>query len=270
MKNGKTIAVRAVSIVLAAALVGGIPALTATSARIEDGAAPLVPQPLSAAQILKKIDDNRVTDNKIIVSEMIIHGRRESRSVKSKSWIEGVTRSFTEYLEPARDKGTKMLKLANELWTYTPSTDRTIKISGNLLRQSVMGSDLSYEDMMEDPLLSHLYEAKMAGEDTSGNRPCWILQLSAKKEDVAYYTRTVWVDRERFVILKEDMYARSGKLLKTLDVKSVRWIEERWVQDKIVYRDVMKTGDGTEFNIESIEFNAAIPDYVFSKASLRR
>jgi outer membrane lipoprotein-sorting protein len=271
MKNGKMTAVRAVSVVFAAALVGGVAApLTATSARIASGAARPVPQPLTAAQILKKIDDNRVTDNKIIVSEMVIHGRRESRSVKSKSWIEGVTRSFTEYLEPARDKGTKMLKLANELWTYTPSTDRTIKISGNLLRQSVMGSDLSYEDMMEDPLLSHLYEARIDREDVFENRPCWVLGLSAKKEDVAYYTRTVWVDRERFVILKEEMYARSGKLLKTLEVKSVRWIAERWVQDKVVYRDVMKTGDGTEFNIESIEFNAAIPDYVFSKASLRR
>ena len=270
MKNGKKTAVRAVGVIFAAVLLGGVPALTATSARIADGAARPDPQPLSAAQILKKIDDNRVTDSKIIISEMIIHGRRESRTVKSKSWIEGVTRSFTEYLEPARDKGTKMLKLADELWTYTPSTDRTIKISGNLLRQSVMGSDLSYEDMMEDPLLSHLYEAKVAREEDFQNRPCWVLELSAKKEDVAYFSRTVWVDRERFVILKEEMYARSGKLLKSLEVKSVRRIEERWVQDKVVYRDVMKSGDGTEFNIESIEFNATIPDYVFSKASLRR
>jgi len=43
-----------------------------------------------------------------------------------------------------------MLKLGDELWTYTPETDRIIKISGQMLRQSVMGSDLSYEDMMED------------------------------------------------------------------------------------------------------------------------
>ena len=28
--------------------------------------------------------------------------------------------------------------------------------------------------------------------------------------------------------------------------------------------------DGTEFVIESMEFDAAIPNYVFSKASLRR
>jgi outer membrane lipoprotein-sorting protein len=228
------------------------------------------PQALTAAQILKKIDDNHGADSKIIVSEMIIHGRRDSRSVKSKSWIQGVTRSFTEYLEPARDAGTKMLKLADELWTYTPDTDRTIKISGHLLRQSIMGSDLSYEDMMEDPVLSHLYEPKIVGQESLLGRPCWVLELTAKAEDVAYFTRKIWADRERFVILKAEMSARSGKLLKTLEAKSVKWMGDRWIQDKMVYRDVMKTGEGTEFNIDSIEFNASIPDYIFSKASLRR
>lgn len=234
------------------------------------GPDPPAAQTLSASQILKKIDDNHGADSKIIVSEMVIHGRRDSRSVKAKSWVEGVTRSFTEYLEPPRDQGTKMLKLADELWTYTPATDRTIKIEGHLLRQSVMGSDLSYEDMMEDPVLGHLYEARLAGEETLQDRPCWVLELSAKQEDIAYFSRKLWADRERFVILKEEMSARSGKLLKTLEAKSVRMIGGRWVPDRVVYRDVMKTGDGTEFNIESIEFNAVIPDYVFSKASLRR
>ncbi|MCK7490029.1 MAG: outer membrane lipoprotein-sorting protein [Anaerotruncus sp.] len=59
-----------------------------------------------------------------------------------------------------------MLKLEDQLWTYTPASDRTILISGHMLRQSVMGSDLSYEDMMEDPRLASLYAATVAGEET--------------------------------------------------------------------------------------------------------
>lgn len=31
-----------------------------------------------------------------------------------------------------------------------------------------------------------------------------------------------------------------------------------------------KTGDGTEFVIDAIEFNSAIPEHLFSKAALRR
>jgi hypothetical protein len=80
----------------------------------------------------------------------------------------------------------------------------------------------------------------------------------------------VWVDKERFVLLKENRYAKSGKLLKTLEVKSVIKVQNRWIQNDMVFKDELKTGDGTEFIIQSIEFDAAIPDYIFSKASLRK
>ena len=85
-------------------------------------------------------------------------------------------------------EGLKCLKQGDNLWTYFPGTDRTVLIAGHLFRQSVMGSDLSYEDLMEDPKLKNLYEAQIAGEDTVIDRPCWILELSAKNPDVAYHT----------------------------------------------------------------------------------
>jgi outer membrane lipoprotein-sorting protein len=224
----------------------------------------------SGDEILRKIDENGGSDNKVIVAGMIIHGRRESRTVKSKSWIQGTNQSFTEFLEPAREKGTKMLKLGDELWTYAPSTDRIIKISGHLLRQSVMGSDLSYEDMMEDPELRNIYQAQVAGEESFLERPCWILDLSSTRADSAYDKRKIWVDRERYVILKEERFAKSGKLLKTLEATRVVRIQNRWVAEKSRFRDTLKGGDGMEFVVESIEFNAKLPDALFTKASLRK
>ena len=115
--------------------------------------------------VLKRVDENIGSDNKVSTGEMVIHGRRGSRTIKSKSWLQGMYKSFTEYLAPAREKGTKMLKLEDQLWIYMPSTDRTIRISGHMLRQSVMGSDLSYEDFMEDPELNKLYEAKVVAQE---------------------------------------------------------------------------------------------------------
>jgi len=226
----------------------------------------------SGEWILKKLDDNIGSDNKIYLGKMIIHGRRGSRTMESKSWIQGDEKSFTEYLAPPREKGTKMLKLGDQLWTYSPSTDRTIKISGHMLRQSVMGSDLSYEDMMEDRRMEDLYDANVVSEELYEDRPCWVLELTSKegKEDIAYHSRKVWVDKERYVALKEERFAKSGKLLKTTEVKHVRWIDDRWVPDEVIFRDVLKAGKGTEFTIDSIEFNATIPDHIFSKASLRR
>ncbi|MCX6576198.1 MAG: outer membrane lipoprotein-sorting protein [Candidatus Aminicenantes bacterium] len=220
--------------------------------------------------ILQKVDENIGSDNKISHSRMVIHGRRASRTVESRSWIQGDEKSFTEYLAPPREAGTKMLKLEDQLWTYSPSTDRTIRISGHLLRQSVMGSDLSYEDLMEDRKLRDLYAARVSGEEEYDGRVCWVLELTSKEEEVAYHSRKIWVDKERFVALKEDRFAKSGKLLKRTEVKDVQRMEGRWIPRKIVFKDMLKTGEGTEFVLEEVQFNAAIPDHVFSKASLRK
>ena len=92
-----------------------------------------------AKMILKKIDENMSSENRVFESSMTIHGKRASRTITSKSYVVGDKQSFTEYLSPAREQGTKMLKLENQLWIYSPSTDRTIQISGHMLRQSVMG-----------------------------------------------------------------------------------------------------------------------------------
>jgi len=111
---------------------------------------------------------------------------------------------------------------------------------------------------------------QVGGEEEYEGRACWVLELTAKKEDVAYYSRKVWVDKERFVVLKEDRFAKGGKLLKRTEVKDVQRLESRWVPKKIVFKDMLKTGEGTEFWLDEVRFNAEIPDYIFSKASLRR
>jgi outer membrane lipoprotein-sorting protein len=232
-------------------------------------AAAQAPAP-SAETILDRVDANAVPGNKILISEMTIHGRRDSRTVKSKSWIQGQEKAFTEYLDPPRERGTKMLKLGDQLWTYSPDTDRTISISGHMLRQSVMGSDLSYEDMMEDRKLRNAYTVKVAGEEPLDGRPCWVLELTSKTGEAAYQSRKSWVDKERYVVLKEERFAKSGKLLKDLEVKSVRRVGERWVPDHVVFHDALKQGEGTEFKVVSIEFDVAIPEALFSKASLRK
>lgn len=220
--------------------------------------------------ILRKVDENITARNRVSEAEMVIHGRRGDRTVKSRSWIRGTEKAFTEYLAPPRERGTKMLKLEDNLWTYFPGTDRTVLIAGHLLRQSVMGSDLSYTDLMEDPKLQNLYNAKILTEETLIDRPCWVLELVAKKEEVSYYKRKIWVDKERFLVLKENRYAVSGRLIKTTDIKKIEKIDNRWVPTKIVFKDQLKSGDGTELNLLSIKFDDDIPEYVFTKAILKK
>ena len=224
----------------------------------------------SGETILRKIDLNMTSKTRVFVSKMVIHGRRGTRTIESKSWGQGEEKAFTEYLAPAREKGTKMLKLEDKLWIYSPSTDRIIQISGHMLRQSVMGSDLSYEDFMEDPRLTNLYRADVTGTETVDGRPCWVLELTAKSKDVAYYKRKMWVDEARAVPLREELYAKSGKLLKRAELRDTTNIQGRWFPKRIIFKDMMKKGKGTEFIIEKIQFDVRIPPRILTKASLRK
>lgn len=223
----------------------------------------------NAGDILRRVENNMSSDNRVFESSMTIHGVRTSRTITSRTYAVGDKQAFTEYLTPAREQGTKMLKLENQLWIYSPSTDRVIQISGHMLRQSVMGSDLSYEDMMDDRKITEVYDAKLAGEEVIDGNMTWILELTARVPDVAYYSRKMWVDASRYVPLKEELYARSGQLLKRTTLSEVSNIEGRWFPMKVVYKDMLKQGEGTEFRITSVKFNQQIPDHIFTKASLR-
>ena len=89
-----------------------------------------------------------------------------------------------------------------------------------------MGSDLSYEDLMEDRALTDIYDAKITGEETIDDRKCWVLELNATVQDASYQKRKTCVDQERFVPLKEELYAKSGQLLKQITMKNVE--KNRW------------------------------------------
>ncbi len=227
----------------------------------------LMAQP-TGNEILDRIDANMSSDTRYVKSKMVIHGPRSSRTVESESWAQGIS-SFTEYLAPAREKGTKMLKQVDKLWIFSPSTDRTIQISGHMLRQSVMGSDLSYEDMMDDRTLADVYDAGVIGEETIGETECWIVEMKATVEDVAYQMRKLWVDKTRFIPLKEELYAKSGKLLKKTELSNITKHGSRWYPGKITFKDMLKKGAGTEFIVDDIKFDVEIPEHLLSKAALR-
>ena len=236
---------------------------------ILSGASLLQAQYPPGNEVMDRMDRNMSSENRVLTSKMIIHGTRSSRTIESKTWAVGDKKSYSEYLSPPREAGTKMLKLEDALWIYSPSTDRTIQISGHMLRQSVMGSDLSYEDMMDDATYQDNYDAVVIGEEVLREKNCWIVELNAKTSDVTYQVRKVWVDRETYVPLREDLFAKSGKLLKRSELYDIRRMGNRWYPEKIVFKDMLKTGDGTEFIIESIEFDTDIPEHIFTKASLR-
>ena len=226
---------------------------------------------ISIDDIIVKMDKNLNAKSRVLRSKMVVHGRRSSRIIESKNWVIGTDKSFTEYLSPAREAGTKMLKLDDKLWTYSPQTDRVIQISGHMLRQSVMGSDMSYNDMMEDRPLQEIYKATIAGNEKIEGRDHWVITMEARIKGLPYPKRKTWVDKEFFLPSREELYAKSGKLLKTSTLSDIKKIQGRWFPGKFIYKDELKRNSkGTEWIIDNIEFDVNIPSSRFSKALLRK
>jgi len=222
-------------------------------------------------ELLKKMDKVMASETQKLTSKMVINTNRGSRTIETRSYTRGEDYSFTEYLAPAREEGIKMLKIGDDLWTYDPDADRTITISGHMLRQSINGSDLSYEDMMSDETINEDYKATTTGEEIIFDRACWVVELTALKVGVAYPTRKLWIDKERYLPLRGEYFAKSGKLLKRMEILKVMQTNGRWFPKEMHYQDVLnKKSKGTSFIIESVEFDVDIPKYLFTKAALKK
>ena len=66
---------------------------------------------IDAQKLLEQVDDNLWSNTKFISGRLIIDNGRKIRTLTQDSWMEGINRSYTHYKSPAREKGTKMLKI---------------------------------------------------------------------------------------------------------------------------------------------------------------
>jgi outer membrane lipoprotein-sorting protein len=96
-----------------------------------------------------------------------------------------------------------------------------------------------------------------------------VITLTAIVSDVNYFTRKMWVDVERSVPLKADLFAKSGKLLKRITFSDVQKVQGRWFPMTIVYKDMLKEGPGTKMTIQEIKLDTDIPANIFNLGNLK-
>lgn len=223
----------------------------------------------SAFDILDKIDRNMVFRTAYAESDMIITVRNRIISKSLISYAEANEKSFIEFLSPARDKGTCILKIADIIKIYYPSAERVLRLSGHMLRQSMMGSDFSYEDMTERSKKLRLeYSGEIKTDETLNDRLCYVLVLTSKIPKQTYFTRKIWVDKERFIGLKEELYAASGKLLKVLTVDEIKSLKNRYYPTKITMEDKLRKNSSTQMILKKIDFDITIPPDTFTERRL--
>ena len=223
---------------------------------------------MTAEEIINKRDDNEYFDTAQMSAEMIIvSGSR--KIIKTMDALTDKKNSLVEFTN-SQDRGTKFLKRENDLWMFFPDAEEIIKISGHMLNQGMMGSDFSYQDVMEADKLTDLYDFEIIKEEEYEGRPCYVLEGVAREGvKVSYYRRVSWIDKERFIGLKEELYAQSGRILKETKVNIIEEIEGRWVPTNSVMENKLRKDTYTEFTITQIKFNLEIPEETFTLQNLR-
>jgi len=228
-------------------------------------------QELTAEDILSRRDDNMVFRTAYAEMEMVITIGDRIVSKEFVSTSQGIEKSFIEFLSPARDRGTKILKLGKVLKVYFPSAERIMRISGHMMRQSMMGSDFSYEDMTETAEeLKKEYTVSLKDEEDYDGFPCYVIELVSITEDRTYFTQKIWIDKEKFIGRKAELYARSGKLLKLLTVKDIQSFKNRFYPTRITMEDKLRKDSKTEMIVKKIDFDIDIPQGHFTERNLLR
>jgi len=175
-------------------------------------------QQLTPEQIIKKIDDTeRVLSSEGTVKQTITTSGGKTRTLEMQSFAKDHNdKQLMIYTNPKRVKGDKILMLndGNDIWFYTPKTDRVRHLASHAKKQKVQGSDFSYEDMSggnieEDYTYTRLKDEKIDGIE------CYKFELIPTESGPHYSKMILWADKEIFITLRIDYYEKE-ELLKRL------------------------------------------------------
>jgi outer membrane lipoprotein-sorting protein len=101
-------------------------------------------------------------------------------------------------------------------------------------------------------------------------RDCYVVELTAKAPTAPYDRRLLWIDAERWVTVKEEMYARSGKLLKTSRSLEVKRIGERWFPLRTELTSALRKDSRTVLYLDKVEIDPVLDPRQFTMAALTK
>lgn len=180
------------------------------------------------------------------------------------------SQSITIILEPASEKGIGMLTYTydasdqdNETWLYLSALGKVKRIASGRDDQdteptSVFGSEISTEDQETGKLDHYTYKILQSGNYKG--RPVAVIE-SLPTIEGAKHTRygklRTWVDRERFISLKIQMFDKHGNAIKHVSAAKVEQINGIWLARSVTFKNLVSQRL-TNMNIKTINFGLNI------------
>jgi len=180
-------------------------------------------------------------------------------------------------IQPISDKNTATLSWgypadkASDFWVYLPvlsKVKRIVSVADSSESGALFGSEVSAEDADVRKVRDYTY--KLLGEETFRDRPVWKIELTPTQSRLkrSYYGRIVsYVDKERFITLKEDLYDRSGRQYKQYSAMEVKQFGKVWLVTKAVMNNLTKRRI-TNWEHTDVALNVDIDEEFLSQRSL--
>jgi hypothetical protein len=181
-----------------------------------------------------------------------------------------------EYLilivEPETDRGKGYLKIKDSLWLYDPA-DRVFKFTSS--KERFRNSNATNSDFTKSNL-SKEYDVVDSKREALGKLDCWVLDLRAKSDAIAYQKMRIWISDDGLVRKSED-YSLAGQLLRTTAVPSYQKVGSKYVPVSIVIIDALRgrmvdgkmVNERTQISISKPSLKD-LPDSIFTKAQLEK
>ncbi len=228
-------------------------------------------QDYTVDQILDKVKQNEKIQSSVSKgSQVITTSNGKQRTLEMTSYSKDFGESqLSVYTAPARVAGDKILMLNNgdDIWFYTPKTDRVRHIASSAKKQKVQGSDFSYEDMeLWDYRVD--FKSKLEGSEKVNGINCYKIEMIPTESGPHYSKMIAWIDKDKFVPLQYD-YFEDGEAIKRLSLENLKLIENHWLPMKYTMKSLVGSGFTT---IESTEMkiNVELEDNMFTTNYLKQ
>lgn len=156
------------------------------------------------------------------------------------------TKSLNLIIKPAAEKGMAFLQndyddesKDSEQWMYLPAMKKLKRIisetDDGAKTGSLFGSEISYEDIEKRHLNDYSYE--LLSEEKYQKQSVWVIKsvpTAEQAKKTSYSSTKSWVDKDKLLPLKIEMYDRQNKLKKVLLQQAIKKVAGVWVSKQMM------------------------------------
>jgi outer membrane lipoprotein-sorting protein len=235
------------------------------------GIRPVLAEPLSAKDILDKVDDlyrGTSSHGKMTMEVITTHW---TRTLSLEFWSKGKDKSLVRILAPLKEKGTATLRSGNEIWNFLPKVNRVVKLPSSMMSASWMGSHFTNDDLVKQSRFADDYDFKITYEGMRDGVEVVELTCIPKPEAPVVWGKVeVVVRRSDYLPVLMRYYDEGLHLARTMTFSNFRELSGRSLPTVMTLTPEDKPGEKTEVRYEEISFDVLLSDEVFSLRNLQQ